>query len=714
MNYVLYWVLFGAIGLLASGGILNAQEKQLPEDEYERAIREENLSVVLNLDELKSFFNAKRAKGEFESIISIGAKLAELAKEQNNKEIEFWSRYLVIEASRRINFGESDAETKKLISELSSSDNVELLALTYKLESDFFTQISNIDSSSHYLELASETIQKVSGFDTSSVLRFKLGQFQHNLAGQLYRRQAFEPAIEIILANIELADEIEVLDLKVRSLQMASAIYSAMGKYAQETNSELEVDWYLEKAKDYSDQFIEEAKKLENDYLTGFAYMMKANQFDTEGKPDSALVYYRESLNYVNREQEPASYISRLNNLAGALSDAGRMEEAFDSFFEAYQLAGDIGNTVLLARISNNLSFTALQLGRLNEARNFANETIAYGMELSRWGTVSQGYGNLTNIEEQSGDFEAALRAYEGHIQYRDSLLKEENLSRIEELQTKYESEKKQAEIELLQNQSELQEALLNARNAQIIIISLVLILFALGVYLVYNRRLRAQEHRVEEANQRLLSVQMNPHFLFNALVAIQSFIIQNREAKETSNFVAKFAKVTRMVLNYSREPLITLEEELSLLHEFLRLQQIRTDHKFRFQFSISEEIDTANIFIPPMLAQPFIENAVEHGILPRKDEDGMISIEITEKEGFLVIAVDDNGVGIAEHRSEHSSHKSLATKITSERFDLLGKIFGKPFTYQIIDKNKESGNSGLRVEFRLPGVTERALKRLT
>lgn len=714
MNCVLYWVVFGAIGLLAGGEILNAQENQLSEEEYEQAIREENLSVVLNLDDLKSFFNAKKAKGEFEFIISIGAELAELAKEQNNKEIEYWSRYLVIEASRRINFGESDAETKKLISELKSSENVELLALTYKLESDFFTQISNIDSSSHYLELASETIQKVSGFDTSSALQFKLGQFQHNLAGQLYRRQAFEKAIEIILANIQRADEIGVLDLKVRSLQMAAAVYSAMGKYAQETNSELEVDWYLGKAKEYTDQFIAEAVKLENDYLTGFAYMMKASQFDTEGNPDSALVYYRESLKFVNREQEPASYISRLNNLAGSLSDAGRLEEAYDSFFEAYQLATDIGNTVLIARISNNLSFTALQLGRLNEARNFANQTIAFGKELSRWGSVSQGYGNLTNIEEQAGNFEAALRAYEGHIQYRDSLLKEENLSRIEELQTKYETEKNEAEIELLQNQSELQEAQLRTRNAQIVIISLVLLLLALGVYLVYNRRLQVQEHRVEEANQRLLSVQMNPHFLFNALVAIQSFIIQNREAKETSNFVAKFAKVTRMVLNYSRERLITLEDELSLLHEFLRLQQIRTNHKFEFQFSVAEDLDPTNIFIPPMLAQPFIENAVEHGILPRKDEEGLICVEVIRKKEFLVIAVDDNGVGISKNHTADSAHKSLATKITSERFELLGKIFGKPFTYRVIEKNKEKDESGLRVEFQLPVFTESALKMLT
>ncbi len=669
------------------------------------SLKELNTDLLNNPEEVNTFIMGFYQESEYDSVRFYAELYYQLAESKGNTTHKLEALFLLGRGLSGLDMEAFKTVSNQLLRSAKRAENSLFIARGYKYLSDYYFNYSVTDSTLYYLEKAESVASSDNNFRSDSLLQTLVGQFRHNRASVYYRQQMFDDAIELALDNRDYAIRISDVDLEMRSYQVLAASYSALVSYGEETGAEIETELYLERSKEFARLFVNAANQTQNDYLKGFAYATLANMHSMQNELDSALINYQRSLEFAFKQKDYAIYSSRLNNIGNIHSQLGQLELANDKYVESYQVAVDLGNAVLQARAANNISYTALQLNDLNRAKNFALIGIRLGEQLGRYGTISQSYGNLSEIEQRLGNTEAALEAYKSHIQFRDSLLKAENLQRIEDLQTKYETEKKQTEIDFLQKESRLQAALIKTRNTQIISVGLLLILIVTGGYMLYQRRVSKQQRELQDMHQRLLSVQMNPHFLFNALVSIQSFVLQNREVKDTSNFVAKFAKVTRMVLNYSREPFITLNQELELLKEFLRLQQIRTGNTFDYNFAIDENIQTDSILIPPMLAQPFIENAVEHGILPKQDERGKIDIEIVKKEAHLAILVRDNGAGFKKGDGL-TSKKSLAIKITGERFELLKKITGKPYSFTIKSPDRSSDNRGVEVEFCIPVVS--------
>ena len=660
-------------------------------------------SVVDRAESVHRLLKGFQKSGDFDSLRFYSEKYLSITRQVKNEAETIEALYLNALGEYRFDLDAFVRVSRELEQRSDKADNHVMGARARKLISDYYYRIGDADSSIIFLKKAEQKALQDPGFAQDSVLKLLVGQFRHNIASRLYQQQRFDESLEVAMKNRHYAIDIGDKELETRSYQVLATIYSALVSYAEETDSELDIIEYSKRSKEYAKLFISAASEMGNDYLTGFAHATLANMFYQEEAFDSALVHFTLSLDFAEKRKDYLLYCSRLGNVANVLHTMGRLEDAGEKYYEAYPMAQDIGSEVMQARMANNLSYNSLKLNDLNRARDFAKRTIELGLKLERYGTVSQGYGNLSGIEEQAGNFEEALAAFKYHEQYRDSVLKEENLNRIEELQTQYETEKKEAEIELLQNKSELQQALIATRNSQFIAVAVILILILVSVYFWYHKRLAEKQQALQDSNQRLLSVQMNPHFLFNALVSIQSFILQQRETKETSNFVAKFAKVTRMVLSYSRERFVTLQQELTLLEEFLKLQQIRTNHKFDYIFNVDTTIQADRLMLPPMLAQPFIENAIEHGILPKQDHRGSIQITIKNNTDLLCIEVEDNGAGLTQEVSQKSGHESLATKITTERFGLLAKITDKPFSYEIINKKDAGLGEGVIVRFTVP-----------
>lgn len=177
---------------------------------------------------------------------------------------------------------------------------------------------------------------------------------------------------------------------------------------------------------------------------------------------------------------------------------------------------------------------------------------------------------------------------------------------------------------------------------------------------------------------QRLLRSQMNPHFIFNSLTAIQSFIYKN-EPKESGKYLAAFARLVRAILENSREEYITLSREVQWLDNYLKLQQLRFENKFDYTIRVPDDLDLETTLLPPMLTQPAIENALEHG-LKNIDYKGVVEVEFKKENNYLIVSVKDNGVGISASQvavpadPKGDKHTSLATIITKERLELLNK----------------------------------------
>ncbi len=211
-------------------------------------------------------------------------------------------------------------------------------------------------------------------------------------------------------------------------------------------------------------------------------------------------------------------------------------------------------------------------------------------------------------------------------------------------------------------------------------------------------------EKSMLQLEQKALQLQMNPHFIFNVLNSIQS-LITKKDEKTARYFLAKFSKLMRAILENSRETKITLEQEIETLQNYLSVEQFSRGNAFDFEIEIDPRLDVDEIMIPPMLLQPFVENAIIHGV-GQVAEGGKIKLAFLQKYGTLECIVTDNGPGIEKAKERKSQqehgHKSAALEVTQERLDILNAGI-KNRSLEIIDLSKEDASlTGTKVVLRL------------
>lgn len=232
-------------------------------------------------------------------------------------------------------------------------------------------------------------------------------------------------------------------------------------------------------------------------------------------------------------------------------------------------------------------------------------------------------------------------------------------------------------------------------------------LIFLVVVYQNYFSKMKQKQIitslEKQALNQKLLLTQMNPHFIFNSIDNIQS-LIYNKQDIDAINYLTKFSKLTRQILENSNENYISLIEEIEMTENYLAIQQLLYNNKFDFKIDVDKLIDTENILLPPMLTQPFIENAIKHG-LNNKSENGLINICFYLQEAKLFFEVSDNGTGF-DINKQTSNHKSLAMAITKER--LINYTKNQDFEVQtsnIIDNNHKI--VGAKIQFEIPYIYE-------
>jgi streptogramin lyase len=215
-----------------------------------------------------------------------------------------------------------------------------------------------------------------------------------------------------------------------------------------------------------------------------------------------------------------------------------------------------------------------------------------------------------------------------------------------------------------------------------------------------------AFDKQLAEVSMMALRAQMNPHFLFNSLNSINHFIVRNR-AEEASEYLTKFSRLIRLILSNSQNPTVALAKELEALRLYIQMEQLRFENRFEYVIDIEESLETEFIDIPPMLLQPYVENAIWHGLL-HKETPGRLLLQVYRKEAFLYCLIEDNGVGrrkAAELKSKSvTSNKSLGMQITSSRVAMLNRLTQGEASVQITDLSDQMGNAtGTRVVMKIP-----------
>ena len=212
-------------------------------------------------------------------------------------------------------------------------------------------------------------------------------------------------------------------------------------------------------------------------------------------------------------------------------------------------------------------------------------------------------------------------------------------------------------------------------------------------------------EKKVAEVQMKALQSQMDPHFIFNALQAINDLIYHNN-TEEASIYLTTFAKLTRIVLEHSREETITIEEEIKILGYYLDLEKLNLPSGLDYTIKVDKGIDLEKTFIPPMILQPFVENCLKHGLRTAKRE-GIITISITTIANELICTITDNGTGRKKDLNKQN-RTSLGTKIIAERLEVINFIFNHKSFYQYTDLTDSNNNStGTTVEIYLPLLKE-------
>jgi LytS/YehU family sensor histidine kinase len=283
-----------------------------------------------------------------------------------------------------------------------------------------------------------------------------------------------------------------------------------------------------------------------------------------------------------------------------------------------------------------------------------------------------------------------------------DSVFSESKVKIIEELQTKYETEKKDLQIANLAQQASIKDLEIKQKN-QALVVGLFAVLFIAGfIYLMYRQRALKRNQKQTALEQRFLRSQLNPHFMSNALMAIQNFMLKNQSDK-AATYLAKFAKLMREILENSRKEFILVEDEIQMLTNYLDIHRARMNESFNYTIEVDENIDRETDAIPPMFVQPFIENAIEHGIMNAKAQ-GMIKLKLVKDGDYIAIEITDNGGGMIQRKQELKEHTSLSTTIIQERIALLNKSLKRKIELGWENILNDRGEvNGTKVELKVP-----------
>lgn len=396
--------------------------------------------------------------------------------------------------------------------------------------------------------------------------------------------------------------------------------------------------------------------------------------------------------------------------------------------FEAQALSS-IGNTYL-KEAETAPQTDAVRKNLLLGAKKAFMESIKISEGTKQWDVLSVALKSLSLTEQLLGDPSSALQHYKRHSAYKDSLYNAEMNRDIASRQMEFEYGQEKdslnnlnrfqaGKIQLLAQQQILDR--LKAKQQWLYFLVALAVLCLLAFYFLYRYRLAqlrlysdlAKEKmakQVQEAEYRrnmnqntlaMLISQMNPHFIFNALNTVQSYIYSNNKELAIS-YLGKFGELTRKILDNSRKEAIPLEEELLLLDLYLDIEQARFGSELEISVHVADEVDTESYYIPPMLIQPFVENAIKHGLLHVNGKK-KLAIRITKPKtavGGLEISIDDNGVGrkrSMELNRLRKGHRPFASDANNRRIELINFHLDDPkhkIHLKIIDKEDQDGTA--------------------
>ncbi|MBN1107149.1 MAG: tetratricopeptide repeat protein [Bacteroidales bacterium] len=440
-------------------------------------------------------------------------------------------------------------------------------------------------------------------------------------------------------------------------------------------------------------------------YELSKTYNSIAQIFNGKSETDSALHYFRKALRLNEIMKYPPGFASSCNNIASTFLLIKQFDSADYYISRALKTATET-NDPSLPEYWMTQGNIYKATGKLTLAEDYISEAYNMAREKNLPLIIHDASLLLSEIYSGLGRKDKAYDYLKEHQQLKDSISNDEFLKQVTRMEIQYDFDKRQeaAEYERMQEKIVDENRIRRQRSYMAGLALLVLLVSLISVLYIRHNRLRSKYAQMD-LEQRLLRAQMNPHFIFNSLSAVQDLILAEKN-RDANTYLVKIAKLMRNILENSRQEFISLDKEIETIKLYLDLQLLRFETEFDYALTLDSSIEPENISIPPMLIQPCVENSIEHGLLPLK-EKGKLKIDFKLNNGLMRIEVTDNGIGRQEAatiKSVNRNKKSLSTQITLERLENFRKSMKqKGITYEITDLSENDKATGTRIIMMLP-----------
>ncbi|MDA3952732.1 MAG: tetratricopeptide repeat protein [Bacteroidales bacterium] len=517
-----------------------------------------------------------------------------------------------------------------------------------------------------------------------------LAMIYNNLGLVFDNSGQYDEAITYHFKSLEIREKLGVKSDIASSLNNIGIIFISTEKY----NEALK---YLKKS-------LRIKEELKNQRAVASTYVNIGVVYYYQEMYDEALTNFEKSKNIYESIDDKKSLSATISNMAHLARKKGDLKLSSEYCLKSIKIVEEIGSLDQLCESYNAAGNIFYELNDYESAKKYVIKAKNIAEENNILPSLKASLDMLYIIYQTLGNYKQANLYLEKYIEVKDSLFTRESNKQLLELQTKYETAEKEKEIAQLAERNTQQKLTLEKRNNLVMALIASFILISVITFFIVRFKRVKQDQKALVLEQKLLRTQMNPHFIFNAVSAIQHYIMKNKPI-EASSYLSSFAKLMRSILNNSREEFISLEAEILSLDNYLKLQKLRLDNKLEYNIEINSELDTVEITIPPMLIQPFIENSIEHGILKKKDQSGKINISFSDKEEKLLVEIIDNGIGrTVSEKLKKDNHKSVAIEITESRIKAMRQSYKKKVSFNVSDLTDDLNNPiGTKVIFELP-----------
>ncbi len=515
------------------------------------------------------------------------------------------------------------------------------------------------------------------------------------LASVLFFSGQFNKSIDLYEKNISIARE------KNLKTVIPNACQGIANVYGQTRN--------IQEQKKYLMLFLQEAEKENNPGLTALAYLrvgIMVMSIDSNLK--TAIPYLQESLKIRKKLNDSSTVMTTLNMIGWFYFVKKEPDSSLHYYLESVKFCSP-SNISGFAKPYGNIGTIYRNKKDYGSAMHYYGLCEKYGLKTRDFYILAGLYKDMSDMYITREDYKMAFRYYVLFKNSNDSLNAGRYLEGLGYARAKFDTEAKEKELQLLNLKLDQHKYIAWG------VAGATLLLLIIGFLLYYQSKQTARR-KISEMNNKLSEIthanlrqQMNPHFIFNTLNSIQYYMYQHDKIA-TNNYLTKFSRLIRKILENSQQNLIPVKDELDVIQLYLELETLRFKEKFTFEIVIEEEIDTLTYKIPTMLIQPYVENAVCHGLI-NKPENGLLTVQMRLCDHHICCTIEDNGIGreaaMEIKRHKNSPHSSLGTKITESRINITNALYGTDL--KVIFTDLKDGNNnpcGTRVELQLPLMT--------